>query len=340
MAAGQQRGNAPDANALAQPLALAQLSGALALLNDKGRADNAMQMAVANIGVKDYPTWWFDYAYYSEQRDLAGIIAIAGDEGNTALAGSLLNRLNGLKLGIDGLNTQDKAWLLAAAAALSKNGSNIALHVNGQSVTGLSLPAAFSPSPTQIQTGYDIRNDSSRDLWRSYTVTGAPVHALPALEAGYTLKKQYFTLDGKPLNPSHLRQNDRFIVSLSGQVDDDDDHRTVLVDLLPAGWEIDAPITDDSSDYTFLGPLSTTRVTEARDDRFVTAFDLGGSWPDSPDQQDDDKKSLDTDEFHVAYLVRVVTPGQFALPEAVVNDMYRPALMGRTVAGNTVATAR
>ena len=341
-------GAAPDGNDLAQPLALAQLGGALTLMGDQSRAASAMQMAVANIGVRDYPVWWFDEAYYTEQRDLAGIIAIAADEGDTTLVNTLLIRLNRLNLNTDDLNTQDKAWLLAAAAALNRNSQNIGLTLNGKPLTGLSLPAAFAPTPAQIAAGYVITNSSGRDLWRSFTVSGAPVRALPAFARGYTLKKTYFSLDGKPLNPSRLRQNDRFIVSLTGDVADDDDHRTVLVDLLPAAWEIDAPITDDSTSYSFLGPLSATRVIEARDDRFVAAFDLGDGWTDGSDNsgdsgdnsQGDSKPSLDSDQFHLAYLVRVVTPGHFTLPEAEVNDMYRPALMARTSSGATIADPR
>jgi uncharacterized protein YfaS (alpha-2-macroglobulin family) len=114
--------------------------------------------------------------------------------------------------------------------------------------------------------------------------------------------------------------------------------------MLPAGWEIEAPIRDDSSNYTFLGPLSTTSVLEARDDRLVAAFDLGGSWDSFFQQQDDNSDSntptLDADEFAVAYLVRVVTPGTFILPEAVVSDMYRPALMARTASATAMVTPR
>jgi alpha-2-macroglobulin len=177
-------------------------------------------------------------------------------------------------------------------------------------------------------------------LWRTFTVTGAPAVALPAVDQGYSIHKDFYTLDGKSLNPSALKQNDRFIVSISGSADDDDDHRTVVVDMLPAGWEIEAPITDDSSDYGFLGPLSQTRTIEARDDRFVAALDLGNNWPNQPDEVNDNTPHLTDSQFQLAYIVRVVTPGSFALPEAVVNDMYRPALMGRTAAGHTIAAAR
>jgi uncharacterized protein YfaS (alpha-2-macroglobulin family) len=332
-------GSTLDDNSLAEPLALAQLGGALSLMGDKFRSANAFQMAVANIGVQTTPVWWTDDAYYSQTRDLAGMIAIAAETGNTDLTNQLLVKLIALKVNPDELSTQDQAWLLAAANALDKNAKNISLVLNNKPLT-LPLPAAFAPTPAQITAGYTIKNTSQQDLWRTFTATGAPAIALPAISQGYSLQKAYFNIDGTPLDPTQLKQNDRFIVDLSGQVNDDDDHRTVVVDLLPAGWEIEAPITDDSTDYGFLGPLSQTRVIEARDDRFVAAFDLGSDWPNSSDSTNDSDDHLDPNQFHVAYLVRAVTPGSFTLPEAEINDMYRPAVMARTASSHTTITAK
>jgi len=332
-------GGTLDDNSLAQPLALAQLGGALSLMGDKFRSGNAFQMAVANIGIKTTPIWWFDDTYYSETRDLAGMIAIAAGTNNPDLANQLLVKLTALNVKPENLSTQDQAWLLAAAAALDKNAASISLALNNKPLT-LKLPAALAPTPAEIAGGYIIKNSSPQNLWRTFTLTGAPRNALPAIAQGYTLTKSYYNLDGTKLDPAHLKQNDRLIVALTGQVNDDDDHRTVIVDLLPAGWEIDAPITDDSTDYGFLGPLSKTRVVEARDDRFVAAFDLGDGWANSPDSTDDSQPHLESGQFQVAYLVRVVTPGAFTLPEAEVNDMYHPALMARTASTHTTITAR
>ena len=62
------------------------------------------------------------------------------------------------------------------------------------------------------------------------------------MEAGYKIKRMYYTLDGKPLDPSNLRQNDRLMVSIEGSNDDHEERQTALVDPLPAGVEIEGPI--------------------------------------------------------------------------------------------------
>ncbi len=43
------------------------------------------------------------------------------------------------------------------------------------------------------------------------------------------------------------------------------------------------------------------------------------------------KRSINS--YHVAYIVRAVTPGSFALPAANVSDMYAPRVYGRTAMG-------
>ena len=37
--------------------------------------------------------------------------------------------------------------------------------------------------------------------------------------------------------------------------------------------------------------------------------------------------------FTVAYVVRAVSPGRYVLPQAKVEDMYRPDRFGRTATG-------
>lgn len=338
-----------DETNLASPLALAQLSAALDLVGDHARAADSMQLAMKNIGVTDYPDWWFEDGYYSAARDLAGMIAIAAQQGNVSLAGALLTKLNEMNLDMDDLNTQEKAWLLAAAAALDNQKATINLTVNGKQMQNLPLPTNFTITAAQMSKGYDIRNDGSKPIWRTVTLRGLPITSLPAVSDGFTLHVTYYTLSGKTLNPAHLKQNDRFIVFLTGRATDNDDHRAALVDMLPAGWEIETPIHDDSTDYSFLKSLSKPLVMEARDDRFVAAIKLGNGWDDeNTDDNDNDNDNsnnnspppLHPNQFAVAFIVRAVTPGQFILPEAVVSDMYRPTDMARTAASTTQVEPR
>ncbi len=64
-----------------------------------------------------------------------------------------------------------------------------------------------------------------------------------------------------------------------------------------------------AGELDWLGRLSDTLYTEALDDRFVAALDLG------PDRNG----------FRIAYLARAVSPGKYRAPPPQVEDMYKPA---------------
>jgi uncharacterized protein YfaS (alpha-2-macroglobulin family) len=329
---------------ISNPLMLGQMAGAFALTGDAWRARTTFRMAIDNLDYRDWPGWWFDWSYFTPLRDWAGLVAIAAESGQDDALHRLLNR-NGLdRISLAQLNTQERAALLSAAHALSVSAGPIKLAVNGKETTYGPSPG-FTPDVAAVTAGYSVTNGGGSSLWRALTVSGDPKAASPPLANGYTLSKQYYTLAGDAADPSRMRQNDRIIVVLEGKVTDRlATHRTVLVDLLPAGWEIESPVRNDKS-YGFIGALSSTRVMEARDDRFVAAMDFGDALTSffgmALEENDDDKKPhLDPWSFRVAYIARAITPGHFTLPEATVADMYRPAVMARTEAASTAIEKR
>jgi uncharacterized protein YfaS (alpha-2-macroglobulin family) len=97
--------------------------------------------------------------------------------------------------------------------------------------------------------------------------------------------------------------------------------RVILADYLPAGFEIDNPRLVSSGDtgaLSWIDDAAEPVSSEFRDDRFSAAFD---------------RKSGDPAIFTVAYVVRAVSPGRYVLPQAYVEDMYRPDRFGRTGTG-------
>jgi uncharacterized protein YfaS (alpha-2-macroglobulin family) len=94
-----------------------------------------------------------------------------------------------------------------------------------------------------------------------------------------------------------------------------------VADYLPAGFEIDNPRLVSSGDTGTLSWIQDAKEpthSEFRDDRFTAAFD---------------RASSDKAVFTVAYVVRAVSPGKYVLPQAYVEDMYRPDRYGRNGVG-------
>ncbi len=330
---------------LAGPLSLAQLAGAQSLMGERSAAALTLRLAIANLDAPDVPAWWYNAYFWSRLRDEAGVLAVAAETGQDAAVATLMTRLQDEHLDPNRLNTQEKAWLLMAAHALSKGGVVRTLALDGHDAQTVSLPYAVSPTPEQLAQGTSVRNADAAALFRTVTLRGSPMTAPPAMHNGFVLRRATYRLTGEVLNETKLRQTDRFIVVLSGRVSGDDYRRAMLIDPLPAGIEIEAPVLRADS-YPFIGQLTRLRAHEERDDRFLAAFDIGskddGSGSDADDDDSDDKQvaALDEDEFRIAYVVRAVTPGRFTQPETVVQDMYHPEVMARTAGGQTSVAPR
>jgi uncharacterized protein YfaS (alpha-2-macroglobulin family) len=255
-------------------------------MGDRARSRSAFNQAVRSLGYREPDDW-----YQSPLRDLSAVIALAYESGETGIARGLQGRLENAVKDPDALNTQEQARLLQAA--------HFMLRVSA---------ARFS-------------NAGTGALWRTVTVTGAPVSAPAASASGITVSKQLFSLGGGAADPAALKQGDRVIVLVSGRSGQARTTALVVDDALPAGFEIETVLgAADAQEgpFKFLGKLSAADVQEARDDRYVAAMELPGR-----------------EAFAFAYIARAVTPGDFLLPGAEARDMYRPSVSGRTAARRT-----
>ena len=162
-----------------------------------------------------------------------------------------------------------------------------------------------------------IANRGTTPAWRTVSITGVPKSELPAESNGYTVSRTVYRPDGSPADLRKVRQTDLFIVVIKGKrTDASRAARTLVVDLLPAGFEIENANAGGQSSWNFdwLKGLTEAAYTERRDDRYIAALDLREN----------------AAEFTLAYVVRAVTPGDFTYPALVVEDMYEPETTGRT----------
>ncbi len=59
----------PNGETPSAPLALAQMSGALAILGDRSRATDSMESAVRTVMTPHVVDWWVAWSYWSNLRD-------------------------------------------------------------------------------------------------------------------------------------------------------------------------------------------------------------------------------------------------------------------------------
>src|SRR5262245_55836531 len=324
------------------PLAQAQLGAALSMLGDKPRAEKALQAALKTIADKDDGLARRDYG--TGVRDGAALITLASEAG---LAKTDVPRLVEVVAKAyrarPYTSTQEQAWMLLAARALAEEAGNAVLTVNGAPHKG---QLVHPVTPDNIQNGaLVITNDGDAPIDAVVSVVGAAMTPEPAVSKGFTIERTYYTLEGKKVDlasatggQTTLKQNERLVAVLK-VASADTGGRILVVDRLPAGFEIENPRLVDSGDIKTLDWLKTTVKpdhTDFRDDRFVAGFDFFGSGDGrrgrrNADGDDDNREPVSS--ATVAYLVREVPPGSFVHPSATVEYMYRPDRVSRTASG-------
>ena len=158
-----------------------------------------------------------------------------------------------------------------------------------------------------------IRNQSKGKCWYSFNFKATPTakayQQIP--NYGFTIKKEFYTMDGKKCDLSNLRQNERLVVVIEGGIEKSSIKYPLVTDWIPAGFELENPHLngiDPTSGLKWLGEQSRTEHVDYRNDRYVAALSTQQS----------------RGYFRLAYVVRAVTIGSYSMPLCRVEDMYRP----------------
>jgi uncharacterized protein YfaS (alpha-2-macroglobulin family) len=304
-------------NDLKTATAKAEIGAALAMLGDRIRAEKVFDIAL-NALAKEPKIEIGRTDYGSPLRDAAVLVTLAaeGDAAKPILINAT-ERVDAARNLVQRTSTQEDAWLVLAARALGKQ--NVSLNVEQAAEVG---PYYATYDQADIEASdVTITNTGDTAVDTVVTVSGAPTTPEPAADHGFKLERSFHTLEGEDADIAHAKQNQRFVVVLKVTDAQPQFARVALIDYLPAGFEIDNPRLVSSGDTGALGWIENAGTpvhTEFRDDRFTAAFDRTNS---------------DAAVFTVAYVVRAVSPGDYVLPQAEVEDMYRPDRFGRTGTG-------
>ena len=305
--------------AFTSPLSRGQIAAALALLGDRARSQAAFTAAVDLIRTaRDTGEYRADYG--SRLRDGAGLLTLVSEVENASPIIQPVARIVEEERGNRRTSTQEEAWLVLAAQAVARTAVGIELRAEGKHHRG-AFYRTYKDAALE-RDGIVIANAGATPVQAVVTVSGNPIEPEPAIARGYAVERSYYRLDGSQVQPSSARQNDRMVVVLKVTEAEAREARLLLVDRLPAGFEIDNPNLVDSDTVAGLSWIKRDvepAHTEYRDDRFVAAFDRR---PDQPAF------------FTVAYMVRAVSPGTYVHPAVQVEDMYRPERYGRTAFGS------
>lgn len=297
------------------PLPWAQLGYALDKKGDATRAKQAYEMA-RQMEFADRYVGYYD----SNLRDLSLTYAILASRGE---AGSgMLVKIFELTKKRQWLSTQERNALFKAALA-SKTAT-------GEKLLALIKTAAFEQNIEQdkpfkaildVEQLASIESITVREntVYASLEVIGNQAGIPEPYGKGFTIKRDYFDIDGNAIELKSLKGGELVVVRLTVAADDYTPD-ALVVDLLPAGLELENQNQNLANASVDLGKIAIAGEqladwrgkaevahVEYREDRFVVALavDRYGS----------------RDLF---YLARAVTPGVYSVPPPYVEDMYRP----------------
>ncbi len=311
-------------------LALAQTGAALARMGDKERAQAAFAGAFA-FKARSKKLWrnWRSWDYGSQLRDRSALVYLAAASGQgDKLLPAAVNDLVRLSRDDTYTSTQEQAWLLLAANQLLGSAKSMTLSVDGRKSTR-KRPLFLLRKEVSLAGGLTVKNLGTTPVWHSASVSGVPKIDQPPAKNGFVIKRAFYSLSGKRVDLTKVRQGDVLVAVISGEAVSGVRHQALVVDLLPAGFEIENASLKgrrSKTEMSWLPKLARTVNEESRDDRYVAALNLSGGG----------KRA-----FALAYLVRAVTPGTFRLPAVYVEDMYKPRYFGRDAMGSvTIAAVR
>ncbi|MFC4276841.1 alpha-2-macroglobulin family protein [Achromobacter aloeverae] len=311
------------------PLPLVQLAAAFKLMGDEGRMKAALDQAMTRqygmafiSGSSAYVDEWMG-DYGSPVRDLALSYALMAQydlrhERRETLLTDLAARLGGRSY----FSTQEQmALLLAARTAGGKQ--NAPWEMTLANGTVRKVVQATGDRSVSLRAGdmggLQLVNTGSQPVFAELDIQGSSINP-PAPRADVIrVQRRWYRPDGTPWDGGVLQTGDILVAWIRA-----DATRRIpdglVVDRVPAGLEVEnlnLTQNPDMNDWTIgnrrvADALSNPNIkhTEFRDDRYVAAVSLGSGAVD------------------IFYLLRVVTPGKFAVPSTVAEDMYRPELRG------------
>ncbi len=283
-------------------------------------------LATADLRVPDY--FEFGDTFGSTLRDRAVILHVLTLIGDYNKGAALYDVIARAISSNEWYSTQATAYSLMALTKYIAAVKADSPGISGRLVTdslhqelAISDVVGIVPLPAGEAVVY-FENTSEVPLFVTLEWEGIPKRDdLAPVQQGLALRTGYFNAAGEPVDISRLRQGDSFyMVFRVAQEDWEYIDEVALVQILPAGWEIENPrlSTEGLPDWAMEYFLGLEDYVDIRDDRIMWFFD---------------KAPYYSYDFMVK--INAVTVGKFYLPptllEAMYNNDYKVVTRGRIV---------
>jgi hypothetical protein len=228
--------------------------------------------------------------------------------------------------------THETAFAVTALGMYMKK-----IGVNTAAAAEISYSTGVEPLTTRIQgtdiyeqqhkgggAKFTVNNTGDANLYANVVMEGIPRDPIrEAVSKGISTGRQYFTNRAVIQDSRRFKHGDDYVICLDIFCDQNLKN-VVVVDLLPAGFEIMNPRLDADAlpEMNVVSNIIVPTYTDIRDDRIILAFrDLPGR------------------TWHYCYAVRAITPGNYQVPAVHAECMYDPLVQGSS-APETIEISR
>ena len=143
------------------------------------------------------------------------------------------------------LSTFEKGWLIRAAQALSKLAKPFTFTLNEETIKETkSFSRSFSAE--MLKSKVLLKNEETTALNYTLTATGEPLDLSALPNKGFKLTRELYTLNGQFIEEAEVKSGDLLVVVLKGELLEKNTHEVMILDLLPAGFEIETVKFDES----------------------------------------------------------------------------------------------
>ncbi|HVO32943.1 MAG TPA: MG2 domain-containing protein, partial [Elusimicrobiota bacterium] len=214
-------------------------------------------------------------------------------------------------------NTQENSWGFMALAHVFKDLEQpirVRVSLESQPYKVIADREAVIADIALSGRNVSLKNEGTERAYYYLLAEGTPLDkSTQAASNGLQIERSFVDHAGKPANLTNVVQGDLMVVTLTIRPQKGGVHNVVIVDLLPAGLEIENPRLRSRGQLEFEPPAGfDPAYQDIRDDRILLFVnELDG-------------------ELHFSYTVRAVTPGRFTVPNAYAEAMYDPSINGQS----------
>ena len=224
------------------------------------------------------------------------------------------------------LSTQEKAWLIRLADQMGEAkqlAANLPVTIDFKDMA----LADVAHYLVEQDNWSSFKNTSAQTMYLNFTATGVNQEQTSAASHnGVIIKTQYTDMStGENISLQKVTVGTEVLVSHKINLTQGVDVELSLEAPVPAGFELEnSRLTGLRTEVSDLKRTEPS-FEEFRDDRYMAAWSLSKGF-----------RSLNEGKSTIAYVMRAVTPGEYLVPAAIVEDMYRPENRANTAEGQVI----